>query len=219
MPMDFKNFFAIAKNEIRETCIICQGFDLPLFSKTAKNGLFVKTAQMENATIIALKNNFLAGDAVLHLKGSSCKNIILFGSCGGCGNVNIGDLLTIDKAYNFESFTDMLEKNKKPSFRSCIAFPDNGILTTNSACVSSLLLEKDYIGFFKQNKISAIDMESSVIASAANEIGAQVSCLFYVSDLVEAPFGAVLKNSEKQRISEARKKTAETIKRQVKSKM
>ena len=217
--MDFKDYFAIAKDEIRETCIICQGFDLPLFSKTAKNGLFVKTAQIENATIIALKNNFLAGDAVLRLKGSLCKNIILFGSCGGCGNVSIGDLLTINKAYNLESFTDMLEKNRKPSFRSCAVFPHNSILTTNSACVSSLLLEKDYIDFFKQNEISAIDMESSIIVSAANEIGAQVSCLFYVSDFIEAPFGAVLKNSEKQRVSEARKKATEIIKRQVKSKM
>jgi purine-nucleoside phosphorylase len=235
--MNFKNYFSVAKNEIKKNCIICQSFDLPLFSCVSKNGLFVKTAQIENATVIVLKNNFLAGDAVLRLEDSPCKNIIVFGSCGGCGNVKIGDLLTIDKAYNFESFTDMLENAtalQTRSFCDNAIFPryktitrqtaDNKsnltvygdfaaekIIKTNSACVSSLILEQNYIQFFKRNEICAIDMESSIIMSAANKIGANVLCLFYVSDVVETPLGAVLKRSEKQKIDAARKKAATII--------
>ncbi|MDR2191551.1 MAG: hypothetical protein LBO62_01545 [Endomicrobium sp.] len=229
--MDFKSYFAAAKDEIKKTCIICQSFDLPLFSSVSKNGLFVKTAQIKNATVVVLKNNFLAGDAVLRLKGSSCENIILFGGCGGCGNVNIGDLLTIDKAYNFESFTDMLKnrtisqtaafsgsaefsrrngaKEFTPAF--CEKFKTAKIVKTNSACVSSLVLEQNYTQFFKRNGICAIDMESSIVFSAANEIGAGVLCLFYVSDIVETPLGVLLKSGERQKIAAARKKAAALI--------
>jgi purine-nucleoside phosphorylase len=201
-----------------KTCIICQTSDLALFSDKSENEIFYKTAETQNAAVIALKNNFLAGDAVLRLKGSPCKNIILFGSCGGCGNVNIGDMLAINKAYNFESFTDMLGNDcaslsfpKSVTGNPPLAFGSENIISTNSACVSSLVLEKKYIDFFKASKIGAVDMESSIVISAANAIGANVLCLFYVSDSVEEPFGSTLNNDEKIKIGKARKKLSEIV--------
>ncbi|MDR3112945.1 MAG: hypothetical protein LBU09_01035 [Endomicrobium sp.] len=209
-----------------KTCIICQTSDLALFSDKSENENFYKTAETENAAVIALKNNFLAGDAVLQLKNSPCKNIILFGSCGGCADVNIGDMLAIDKAYDFESFTDMLENDpslpfsksliENPPFKRYNAIPPAktsvyGIISTNSACVSSLILERNYIDFFKANEIRAVDMESSIVLSAAKAIRAKAFCLFYVSDLVEKPFGCALKNEEKARVGKARKKLSEIV--------
>jgi purine-nucleoside phosphorylase len=202
-------------NTHKKNCIICQTSDLSLFARKSENSAFYKTAEIENAALIALKNNFLAGDAVLRLKDSSCKNVILFGSCGGRANVNIGDMLIIDKAYNFESFTNMLDKalsSLKPVGRyETKALALDKLIKTNSACVSSLILERDNIDFFKANAIGAVDMESSIVLSAAKAIGAKAFCLFYVSDRIEEPFGSVLKNDEKANIGKARKKLSEIV--------
>ncbi|MCL2485333.1 MAG: hypothetical protein FWF00_01215 [Endomicrobia bacterium] len=219
--MEFEKFFAIDKKDIKETCVICQSFDLGLFSQDSNNGFFVKTAQTENATIIALKNNFLAGDTVLYLKDTKCKRIILFGSCGGCGDVESGDLLIIDKAYNLESFSSMLFLENNVSYKTFseelsasfyAKYPYEDLIKTNSACVSSILLESDWINFFKANGICAVDMESSIVLSAAEKIEAQSLCLMYVADHIEkSPVGSELNEQVKSKISTARKNLAKMI--------
>lgn len=219
--MKFKEYFGSASSDIKKTCIICQNYDMPLFAENAVNGFFVKSADAGNATVIALKNNFLAGDTVLYLKETKCKNIILFGSCGGCGNVASGDMLMIDKAYNYESFSNMLAFDKTSGFvsssdqltRSFYAKNRYGeLIKTNSACVSSLLLETKYINFFKENDICAVDMESSIVFSAAADIKASVLCLMYVADHIENnPVGEKLAQRAKKKISSARKELARMI--------
>lgn len=219
--MNFKDYFSISPSAIKETCIICQTYDLSLFSDKSQNAFFLKTASLKNATIIALKNNFLAGDTVLYLKNSNCKKIILFGSCGGCGDIESGDLVMIDKAYNYESFSKMLSIDKDPenysfssdlmhNFYSKNIYSD--LIKTNSACISSLLLEKEYIDQFKKLNIHAVDMESSIIASASKKINVDTLCLFYIADHIEHnPLGKPMEDSVKKRISSARKKLSEMI--------
>lgn len=219
--MNFKDFFGIPSCDIKNSCIICQNYDLSLFAEESLNGFFIKTANFGDATIIALKNNFLAGDAVLYLKESKCKNIFLFGSCGGCGDVESGDLLMIEKAYNFESFSKMASFDQKPdhfaSSNELLAefYKENlyeDLIKTNSACVSSLLLESKYINWFKENEVCAIDMESSIVFSAAKEIGAEAACFMYVADHIETnPLGQKLKEETKEKISLARKRLAKMI--------
>ena len=219
--MKFKEYFGTEPSDIKKTCILCQNYDMPLFSDSSANGFFVKSADAGSATVIALKNNFLAGDTVLYLKETKCENIILFGSCGGCGNVESGDLLMIEKAYNYESFSKMLSYDENPgyissgegllrSFYSQNAYSD--LIKTNSACVSSLLLEAKYINFFKKNDINAVDMESSIVFSAAKDINAAVLCLMYVADHIENnPVGEILAEKTKKKIASARKKLAQMI--------
>jgi purine-nucleoside phosphorylase len=219
--MEFKNFFAMTPQNVKRDCIICQSYDLPLFAEDASNGFFVKTADAGKATVIALKNNFLAGDAVLYLKNTACKNIFLFGSCGGCGDVESGDLMIINKAYNFESFSKMVSFDANPDFcmssqELTAAFYEKNLyedlIKTNSACVSSLLLESKYISWFKKNGICALDMESSIVFSAAKEIGAQAACFMYAADHIEKnPIGEMPEENSKKRISSARKKLARLI--------
>ena len=219
--MEFKDFFGMSSSEIKKICIICQNYDLPLFSQESKNGFFVKTADAGNATAIALKNNFLAGDAVLKLKDSGCENILLFGSCGGCGEVESGDILFIDKTYNLESFSKMLkleEEMESAPFSESLnsafygKYPYEDLIKTNSACVSSLILETLYTSRFKDNGICAIDMESSIVLSAANKIGAQAACFMYVADHIEKnPVGIELEKKQKNKISLSRKKLAKMI--------
>ena len=80
--------------------------------------VFRKSAAASNTTIIALKNNFLAGDTVLYLKEQNVKTSY-FLKLGGCGNVESGDLFMIDKAYNYESFSKcfLLTMNLNSSHR------------------------------------------------------------------------------------------------------
>jgi len=219
--MEFKHFFGIPAQNIKQNCIICQSYDLSLFAENAKNGFFVKTAETGKAVVIALKNNFLAGDAVLYLKNTACRNIFLFGSCGCCGDVESGDLLMIDKAYNLESFSKMASFDADPEYISSSKeltssfYKKNlyeDLIKTNSACVSSLVLESKYINLFKEKHICAIDMESSIVFSAAKEIGAQAACFMYAADHIEKnPLGETPQESLKKRISSARKKLAQMI--------
>jgi purine-nucleoside phosphorylase len=219
--MEFKDFFGTESQNVKQDCIICQNYDLPLFAQDSSNGFFVKTAQSGKATVIALKNNFLAGDAVLYLKNTACKNIFLFGSCGACGDVESGDLMIIDKAFNFESFSKMVSFDADPGF-----FPADqelvsefygknryeDMIKTNSACVSSLLLEPRYINWFKQNGVCAVDMESSIVFSAAKEIGAKAACFMYAADHIEKnPVGETLEDKLKKKISASRKKLTRMI--------
>jgi purine-nucleoside phosphorylase len=219
--MDFKDFFGIPLSKAQSSCIICQNYDMPLFSKEASNGFFVKTANEGKATVIGLKNNFLAGDTVLYLQDSGCKKIYLFGSCGGVGDIESGDIVTIDKAYNFESFSKMVMRDAKPDFFvSSKELSDDfygknlyeDLIKTNSACISSLLLESRYVNWFKENEVCAIDMESSIVFSAAKEIGAQAVCFMYVADHIEKnPLGQSPDEKMRKRISSARKNLARMI--------
>lgn len=194
---------------------------MPLFSKEASNGFFVKTAYTDKVTVIGLKNNFLAGDTVLYLQNSGCKKIYLFGSCGGVGDIESGDIVMIDKAYNFESFSKMVTRDVNPDFFvSSKELSDKfygknlyeDLIKTNSACVSSLLLESKYVNWFKENGVCAIDMESSIVFSAAKEIGVQAVCFMYVADHIEkSPFGQTPDEKMRQRISFARKNLARMI--------
>ncbi len=221
MCMNFKDYFNIESVDVQKNCIICQVFDLSLFSDKSNNGFFVKTAQAQNTTVIALKNNFLAGDTALHLKDTECENILLFGSCGGCGDVESGDLLLIDKARNLESFSKMLSFDVNPETYSSSEellkkfYEKNryeDLIKTNSACVSSLLLESKYLPWFKDNGINAVDMESSIIYSAAQNAGKKALAVMYAADHIEAtPFGKPVEEKVKNKISAARKKLARLL--------
>ena len=219
--MDFKTFFGSDAKNIKKNCIICQSFDISLFSNKVSNGLFVKSTNTKTATIIVLKNNFLAGDTILRLKDSPCENIFVFGSCGGYTKVSYGDSVIIDKAYNLESFSDMLNFKKQVNYyQSSMDLLNRfhkkniyeNLILTNSACVSSLYLETKFLDWFSKREIYAIDMESSIILSASNSIKRKAICLMYVSDIVSTNTTVFLQEkSIKQKVSNSRKNLAEMI--------
>jgi purine-nucleoside phosphorylase len=127
----------------------------------------------------------------------------------------------VENAYNFESFSKMLSFDAKPDYIASsrelvLEFYKRNryedLIKTNSACVSSLLLESGYIGWFKENSICAVDMESSIVFSAAKEIGAEAACFMYVADHIEKnPVGKKIEETSKEKIARARKKLAAMI--------
>jgi hypothetical protein len=218
--MNFKTFFGIEEKDVKHNCIVCQNYDLSLFSDKTSDGLFAKCAIIENVTIISLKNNFLAGDAVLYLKNTLCENIFLFSSCGGCNGRTHGDIIIIDKAYNFESFSNMLNFKGETQYYQSTNFLFNyflsksncaSLIKANSACVSSLILEQNFSKFFKENGILIADMESSIVFSSAKDINRNVIGLTYVSDLIGQDFTIKIDDSSRLKIASSRKKLAQSL--------
>jgi uridine phosphorylase len=218
--MDFKAFFGITEKDIKHNCIICQSYDLSLFSNKISNGLFAKCSNIVNATVIALKNNFLAGDAILYLKNTVCRNIFLFGSCGGCNERSFGDMVIIDKAYNLESFSAMLNFREEPdNYESTRLLFNNflakncatGIIRTNSACVSSLILEPNFLNWFKEKEISVVDMESSIIFSAAKHINKNSIALMYITDFIGQDIATSVTIADRQKIAASRKNLGQVL--------
>ncbi|MDD3065443.1 MAG: hypothetical protein PHI20_01400 [Endomicrobiaceae bacterium] len=220
------SYFGIESKNIKKTCVICQSSDQTLFSELGPaetfTGLFAKVNNYESATIISTKNNFLVGDIVLYLKDTACENIVLFGSCGGAGEVKIGDKLIVKKVFNFESFSEMLEMKRNPDSYYPSASLVGEFLLKNSkldiqhvkcATTSSLFLEKKYKDWFSKNKINAVDMECSSVFSASCSINKKAIALFYITDIVgvNEPFGNDVEQSQKSAILKARQALAKSI--------
>lgn len=222
---NINSYFGIDLSEIRENCVICPISDNTLFENIGNNkkvnGLFAKIINYDKVTIISTKNNFLVGDIVLQLKNTSCENIILFGSCGGVGNIKIGDRFIIKKVFNFESFSEMLEMKKNPNmyYPSTILLnefleksKDKLLLKVQCATTNSILLERMYKDWFDKNKINAIDMECSIVFSAASAINKKAIALMYVTDhLLSDAFNNNLEKNVKEQILNSRKILAKSI--------
>jgi purine-nucleoside phosphorylase len=219
-------YFGINTEDIRKNCIICQNSDQNLFSKLGQsktyNGFFAKINNYDKVTVISIKNNFLVGDIVLYLKETKCENVILFGSCGGCEDVLIGEHVVVKKVFNFESFSEMLEMKRNPdSYYPSTPLLNDYLSKTKSVdikqvkCVTtnSIVLETKYKDWFQKNKINVVDMECSSVFSAASSINKKAIAIFYVTDIVgeKEPFDNKLETAEKTRIAKARKDIAASI--------
>ena len=174
-----------------------------------------------NVTVISTKNNFLVGDIVLCLKNSACENVILFGSCGGVGDVKIADKLIVKKAFNFESFSEMLEMKRNPdSYYPSTILLDNFLSKTKQniiqvKCITSnsIVLQRTYKDWFDKNKINAIDMECSSVFSAASAINKKAIALFYVTDHISeaSPFETELDEKQRTQLLNTRQELADAI--------
>jgi len=163
----------------------------------------------------------LTGDALLYLKDTGCKNVILFGSCGLLAQNNglgIGSLVSPIKAYSLESFSRMLSDQ---DIASDVYYPDkklledfssaagNSITPVTCATVSSLKLEEERKDDWLKQGIEAVDMECSAFFSAAGHSGLKAMAVFYVTDIIGVkPFYQNMGLKDKAKIFLARKKAA-----------
>ncbi|MDP8229755.1 MAG: hypothetical protein P9L93_01470 [Candidatus Gorgyraea atricola] len=197
----FQILFGIKDSDVRNTCIF-----LPLVQKNVLEWLDVKdiskgklynSGNSKDFTVIHTgMGPALSGDAVLYLEKTKCQNIIVFGSCGLIKeekDLNIGSLVTPDKCYSMESFTDMLAGEKK---EYDLSYPDKILLEklpevkkVTCATLGSLKLEEGYRDSFEAKEIQVVDMEASAVFSAASHIGKKAVALFYITDIInKKPF-------------------------------
>ena len=218
----FQKLYGISRSRIKRHCIISPLNESFLFSGLSigntHKGFFFRATETRFATILSPRFNLLAGDCVLGLEGSLCEYIYLFGSCGALPGMRIGDRVMVTKAYNFESFSDMLRG--KPARRGICpdarlsgeikAFFKNAINRfVACATVNSLLLEERYAGIFKKMGVSCVDMESSLVLNAAAHRGKKAAVLMYVSDIIgKKPLYNGLRPREQQHVEQSRKALA-----------
>lgn len=211
----FKKLFGVEKSLIKPNCILSPLNEVPLFSGLKigprSRGDYFRVADSRYATIIGTRYSLLAGDCVLSLEDSPCRNIFLFNCCGGIG-AEIGSALLVRKAFNFESFSDMLKGKSNPA-RS---FPDRelaegfpALLEGICATVGSLALEETHLPLFKALGVNCLDMECSAVFSAAKRAGKRALALFYVSDRIpDKPWHECLEKRDIQRLGRARRDLA-----------
>lgn len=218
----FHELFGIDAGEVRRNCIVCPVNDEELFCGPGEygrhRGLLFRAAQAAGVTVISAKNNFLVGDCVLHLKDTSCQNVFLFGSCAGCGDAAVGDKVLAQRSFSLESFTEMAHFKSKPDIcmpdeslnnRFLSAFSGQGVQSQACATVGSIALEESYHGWFLKNRVSCIDMETSIVFSAANYIKRRAMALLYVTDLVKgAAFTEPLAAEAREKVLASRRSLA-----------
>jgi len=160
----------------------------------------------------------LVGDATLLLKGSPCAKIIFVGSCGAVTQsekIQPGSIVQISSVYHLESFSNMLEGNAKPSWTgNPLPLAFNDVPPCICCSVGSMSLEYLYIDEFKKAGIEVVDLETSAVVSAAQQIGARPSALLYVSDVIDPsvhPF--ISGRTQSQRMRETQRKIIECLMR------
>ncbi len=194
----FKKSFGAGKSIIKKNCIILPTGDRELFRNLKLNktyrGMFYEVSDYKYGTVIFIKPGAPAGDCVLLLEHTACENIILFSSCGGI-SVEVGDKIISTRAYNFESFSDFLNQKKLSKFKpyppstalkdKFKKFVGKGYIQDRVfATVNSLNLEEKRYQDLNDMGISCVDMESSMIFSAADYVNKEAIGIFYVTDTV-----------------------------------
>ncbi len=205
----FTALFGVEPEKIKKTCVL-----MPFVFKDALKrfgaGGFAQGklyACAEGGGFSVVRSGMgagLAGDAVLYLKETPCREVILFGSCGlftEKDGLSSGSLVTASGCYSAESFTGML------SGRGClpgIFTPDGEMLDlllkmpkrapvvpVHCLTLASLKLEEERAADLTAGGVKVADMECSAFYSAAASCGLKALSLFYVSDIIDKkPFYA-----------------------------
>jgi len=214
----FKKLFGVEKSSIKPLCIVSPLNEAALFSGLGlgarAHGDYFRVTDSKCATIIGTRYGLLAGDCVLSLADTPCRDVYLFGCCGSIGE-EVGARLLVKKAFNFESFSAMLEGQDAPACylpdaELAAAFSGNAALLEGTcASVGSLALEEAYLPRFKALGVNCLDMECSAVYSAAKRSGKKALALFYASNRIpDKPWHECLDKSDVARLGRARKDLA-----------
>ena len=210
----FKKLFGVEKSLIKPDCILTPLDEVDLFAGSRARGRargeYFRVADSPHATLIGTRYSLLAGDCVLGLADSPCRNIYLFNCCGG-----IGAAYVVRKAFAFESFSSMLAG--KPE--AACYLPDAGLAGEFSsyaglpegtcATVGSLALEETHLPRFRALGVNCLDMECSAVFAAATQVRKRALALLYVSNSVpDKPWHEELDRRDIQRLGRCRKDLA-----------
>jgi purine-nucleoside phosphorylase len=223
----FEVLFGIKESEIKNTCVL-----MPLLPKGVldmfgvKNlfrGKIYSSGNAENFTLIntGMGPGF-AGDAGLYLSDTTCKNIILFGSCGlvkPYDGIDIGSLVAPVECFAMESFTNLLLKNHDfktfyPDTKMVNSFLDNNksVQKVNCATLGSLKLEEENLDLFARRNIQAVDMECSSLFSSAQYKNLKAMALFYISDIIgKKPFYEKFSGEDQMKLDSSIKSAVKSI--------
>jgi len=214
----FKKLFWVEKSCIKPQCILTPLDEVGIFAGTRPGGRargdYFRVVDSPHATLIGTRYSLLAGDCVLSLADTPCRDIYLFNCCGGI-EAGIGMAYSVTKAFDFESFSGMLAGKGEAGCHlpdaavagACAAFSVGpGAIC---ATVGSLALEAMYLPRFHALGVNCLDMECSAVFAAAKQARKRALALLYVSNSVpDKPWHEQLDRRDIQRLGRARKDLA-----------
>lgn len=199
----FEALFGIKASQVKRNCLLLpllpKGILAELKIRKIRRGKLYGSADAADFTLVHTgMGPALAGDAVLYLKETPCRNIFLFGSCGLVREkegLSIGSLVSPFRCFASESFTEILWERKitsklfyprKGLFEDFLAVARGaGVKKATCATIPSLKLEEDLSVSFVKKGIDVVDMECSAFFSAADFVGLKAVALFYISDIIK----------------------------------
>lgn len=217
----FEILFGLKESEISENCLLMPIIPKFLFKKKSLHNIAVgklySTIKRSQYTLIHTRVGAgFVGDAVLYLKNTSCKRIILLGSCGVLKDkqgLSLGSFIIPEKSYSFESFSGFLLHNDlhpesytpdetyKNAFIESIQTKIN---TGICATIASLKLEEDRYSSLLDLNIDVLDMECSALFSASKATGLKAFSMFWISDIITtSPYYRALDPSATGKINNA----------------
>lgn len=145
----------------------------------------------------------MAADCVFFLKGTSVKNIMYTGSCGGLGDAAIGDVMLCDRAFDGTGCFRYHGKDTdiENVINSSTFFDPSGPLLDSLSGVPGLIRGQVFtigsiaaesaknIEVLKLKGFSGVDMEIAAVYAAAARVGIRAAGILFVSDLPDGvPF-------------------------------
>lgn len=215
----FEALFGAKNSQVKKNCVllpVLQKGILEEFNiKNFRKGKVYAVGNNDDCTLIhtGIGAGFV-GDAVLYLKKTPCRNIILFGSCGLLhqkDGLSIGSIVSPLQCYSHESFTGLLLEAQTqarifyPEEKLFAAFLETGrnsvIKKVTCATIASLKLEDEHADYLIEKGVDVVDMECSAFFSAAHFITLNAIAVFCASDIVHTnPFYRTLEPALKARL-------------------
>jgi hypothetical protein len=214
----FKKLFGVEKSRIKPRCILTPLDEVGLFvgagAAGRARGDYFQVADSRHATLIGTRYSLLAGDCILHLADSPCRDIYLFNCCGGI-EADIGTAYSVTRAFAFESFSGMLAGQGETGCYHADAglageiASFSGLPEGTCATVGSLALEPMHLPRFHALGVNCLDMECSAVFAASRKACKKAIALLYVSNSVpDKPWHEQLDRRDIQRLGRARKDLA-----------
>lgn len=218
----FRELFGLDPSEVRSTCLILPFSRRSILSgfgvRKLKRGLLYSAAVGDICTVIVTRiGPVFAGDAVLHLAGTGCREIIFLGTCGLIPPVEgreIGSLVCPSSFHGQESFSRLAAGDLSsgpcfapdPELRASLLRSTGLDADPGPAGVSfgSLRLQPELLPAWRERGAEVVDLESASVLAAAARAGRKAACLLAVSDIVGLrPYYQPLSPDEGTRLDEA----------------
>lgn len=233
----FRDLFGLDPEVVSETCVLLPFAPKRLLSglgvEKLERGLLYSSATGEFCTVILTRiGAVFAGDAVLHLAGTRCREIIFIGTCGLLSPVpsrRIGSLVCPALWYSQESFSRLASGDLTSGPPG---YPDQELRRSllrsagmeeedQPAGISfgSLCLQPQLLPRWRGRGVEVVDLESAAVCSAARRTGSKAVSLLAVSDIVGVrPYYQVLTSPERESLNGALDRAVQSVCRYISKK-
>lgn len=230
----FRELFGLDPLAVSETCVllpfspksVLSGFGVERLNR----GLLYSAAAGDPGTLVVTRiGAVFAGDAVLHLAGTRCREIVFLGTCGSIVRREIGSLVCPAAWYGQESFSRLVSGDLNPG---PLVYPDRELRRSllraagledepGPAGVSfgSLRLQLELLPKWRRKGVEVVDLESAAVLAAAARTGLRAVSLLAVSDIVGLrPYYRPLSSAERDRLEGALDRVVKSVCRYIRKK-